>query len=62
MFYCTLIIENIILLYDAIMKNICIFEEPKGKVCKDFYQRINKNQTINLKRHELLKIRKGANE
>ena len=56
MFYGTLIIENIILLYDAIMKNICIFEEPKGKVCKDFYQRINKNQTINLKRHELLKI------
>lgn len=56
MFYCTLIIENIILLYDVIMKNICIFEEPNGKVCKDFYQRINKNQTINLKRHELLKI------
>gem|GEM_PF-5644962 len=38
------------------MKNICIFGVPNGKVCKDFYWKEIKDQTINLKRHELLKI------
>ena len=38
-FYRTAINKNIILLYNAIMKNICIFGVPNGGVCKDLYQK-----------------------